>query len=209
MKQFQKRFAQRCEGMIAVEACVGMTLFMMLMLALYSLIPLFMAQSLIGHALIETCESMALETYGTSVLEDGDMQIKDIPIGIVKIICGVGAELSDITDPTEDRASFASSDRWFDFHGSLTPLNDQVIAAAKRRFAGYLAGSEAKADALLEGLGVEGGMSGLDFDGTTLDGSDLTISIRYKISLLIRLERFGLGTFDAGQRTCSRIWGSA
>lgn len=207
MRQTKKVPARHCEGIIAVEACVGMTFFAMLMLSLYTLIPLFMAQSIIGHALIESGESLALETYGTSKLDDGDMQIKDVPIEIVKLICGVHSAHSG--GASEQTGAFANDARWFDFHGSPTPVDSQVVEAAKLRLAGYLAGSYQAADELLKTLGIERGMDGLDFTGTTLAGSDLIICVKYDISLLIRLDMLGIGTFHSQQSTCCRIWGSA
>lgn len=209
MNRVFQKIKDRRDGMIAVEACVGLTLFMMMMLALYTLIPLFMAQSMIGHALTESCQSMALETYGTSKLDDGNMQIKDVPIELMKLFCSAKSIFAQSEVTEEDRDTFASDSRWFDFHGAEAPDNNQVIAAAKERFAGYLAGSYSKADEMLEILGIEDGMEGLDFTGTTLNGKDLTISVTYQISLLIRLDLFDFGIFDAGQRVCSRIWGSA
>lgn len=209
MKQLFQKWRERREGMIAVEACIGLTLFMMLMLALYSLIPLFMAQSMIGHALTESCQSMALETYGTSKLDDGNMQVKDIPIEIMKLFCSVKSNLSGSEVAEEDREAFVSDSRWFDFEGAEIPDNEKIIAVAEQRFAAYLAGSYSAADEMLEVLGVEDGMEGLDFTGTTLDGKDLIISVQYDISLLVRLDMFDFGVFSAGQKVCSRIWGSA
>lgn len=209
MKHSLKKLCRDCRGLIAVEACVGMTLFTMLMLAVYSLIPLFMAQSLIGHALVESCQSLALETYGTSKLDDGNMQVKDIPIELMKLFCSGKSLFAKSKVTAEDRAAFAGDSRWFDFHGADTPDDAKVIAAAKQRLAGYLAGSYANADELLRLLGVENGMEGLDFTGTTLSGKDLTISIQYRISLMFKSDFFHFGTFEAGQKTCARIWGSA
>ncbi|MGM9624787.1 MAG: hypothetical protein ACI3XM_03670, partial [Eubacteriales bacterium] len=71
---------------------------------------------------------------------------------------------------------------------------------------------------MLRNLGIADGLDGIDFTGTCLSGSDLTICISYDISLLIRpgstqnggssknvMDRFG--TFSTKQSVCSRIWG--
>ena len=39
------------EGVMALEACISLTLFLIAMMALYSLINMFTAQSMISHAL--------------------------------------------------------------------------------------------------------------------------------------------------------------
>ena len=48
---------------MALEACISLTLFLIAMMALYSLINMFTAQSMISHALQQTGQSIALENY--------------------------------------------------------------------------------------------------------------------------------------------------
>lgn len=51
---------------MALEACISLTLFLIAMMALYSLINMFTAQSVISHALQQTGQSIALENYKNS-----------------------------------------------------------------------------------------------------------------------------------------------
>ena len=205
-------------GMMAVEAGIGLLLFMMIMLSLYTLIPLFMAQSMIGHALQESCQSIAIETYGTSILHDGKASVTDLTKGLVELFCDAkSAKQVSVYDNESDR-SYTNDSRWFDPKGALAVNDAAVIEVAKERFATYLAGGTAAADAMLENLGIEDGLDGLDFTGTCLSGSDLTICISYDISMLIKPESNNIGksvktvtdqfgTFNTKQSVCSRIWG--
>ena len=69
-------------GVMAIEACVSLTFFMIIMYALYSMVTLFSAQSIIGHALSESCQSLALENYSTSK-SDGAWSVSQVPVSLV------------------------------------------------------------------------------------------------------------------------------
>lgn len=176
------------EGVMAIEACLSLTLFMMLMFALYSFITLFMAQSLIGHALTESSQSLAIETYGVTK-ENVGWNTSAVAVKLTQLIT---------TNP-QTAQDFTCDTKW-----SSDPA--KVKQMARQRFAAYLAGDEEKADALLLALGVENGLDGLDFDGTAVSGSDLTISVHYNVKLMVRLEAFHLGEFDTTQSVCARLW---
>lgn len=177
-------------GVMAIEACLAMTLFMMLMFALYSFIPMFMAQSLIGHALTQSSQSLALETYGTDKLDKG-WNTSALVVGLAKLI----------STNTDSNGTFVSDQKW-------TSDPDAVKQMARQRFAAYLAGSEEDADTLLRNLGVKDGLDGLDFGKTAVNGADLTISVHYTVRLQVRLDALHLGEFEATQSVCSRLWSS-
>ena len=65
------------DGVIALEACISLTLFLIVMLALYSLINMFTAQSMIAHALQQTGQSIALENYKNSKTDVKTMVFTD------------------------------------------------------------------------------------------------------------------------------------
>lgn len=203
MKQMIKRFREAQQGMIALEATIGLLLFLMMMLALYSIIPLFMAQSMIGHALSESCQSMALETYVTAKLDDGNLSVSDLPISVVEMISSIGGN-SQFDDSS---AAFSTDERWFDLNGKEVPDNALIEKLAKARFCAYFGGGEDKTDEMLKVLGIKNGLDDLDFSGSTFSGSDLVIVLKYKISLKIGLGDFS--QFESSQSVCSRLWGSA
>lgn len=211
MKKRFQAFREECRGAIALEACIGLTVFMMLMLAVYSLVPLFMAQNIISHALLESCQSLAIESYGTSKIDDGKAQISDLHMELLKLFCSAKSAVTSSSIDHERDAHYITDERWFDIIEKEYVVTDYsgVEDVARERFATYLAGGIEAADEMLENLGVVDGLDGVDFTGTKLDGSDLVISIQYTTRLKIRLEMFGFGEFSSVQQVCSRLWGSA
>lgn len=176
-------------GVMAIEACIGLTFFMIVMFALFSMVTLFSAQSLIGHALSESCQSLALESYGTDKA-DGGWSITRIPADLVNLFT---------TDP-QSNGKFTTDE-------NISKADESTVQSLSRaRFAAFLGGDEAGADAILKALGVQDGLGGMDFSKTSLDGADLNIRVTYKIELLIRADIFGLGEFTTTQSVCSRLW---
>ena len=209
MKLF-KNFTRRPDGesgMMAVEAGIGLLVFMIFMLTVYTMTPMFMAQSMIGHALEESAQSLAIETYGTSILHDDKATVSDLGKGLTELFCNAKSALQVSSYDNEPDAAYTTTDRWFDPKGELKVNDEVVIAVVKDRFATYLAGGVTAADRMLETLGIEDGLDGIDFAGTQLDGSDLTICISYKISVMMRQEAANFGTFSSKQSVTSRIWG--
>ena len=183
-------------GIMAVEACFSLTLFLLIMLALYSLLILFMAQNMIGHALTESSQSLALESYGTSQIT-GSWSLTNLPMGVARLF----------TSNPDNNQVFFSGERWFDTEGMYKADEDAVQEISRTRFAAFLGGGEEDADRILRTLGVKDGLNGMDFSESKLEGSDLTISVSYTVQLRFRLEAFHLGEFDTGQSVCARLWG--
>lgn len=55
MKKIFSGFKDEQDGAIAIEACISLTLFLIVMIALYSVIQVFTVQSMISHAMQEAC----------------------------------------------------------------------------------------------------------------------------------------------------------
>ncbi len=194
------------KGSVALEALIGMTLFIMIFFGLYSMSVMCMANSAIGHALSESAQSLALETYQTSIFDDGKAQLNDAAYETIKWIYRQIAKWSNNSD-----ADFIADEnlRWFDTDAhNLTP--DKVSAAlqevAPQRFAAFLSGSVEAADAALKNYGVKDGLSGIDFKESKLDGKDLILVVRYRIRLLIPVISMTNG-FETAQKVTVRIWG--
>lgn len=179
-------------GVMAIEACISLTLFMIIMYALYSMVTLFSAQSIIGHALSESCQSLALENYSASK-SDGAWSVSQLPASLVRLFS---------TSPERDDL--------FTNDENIGKADDTTVQnLSKTRFAAFLGGDVENADTILRALGVQGGLDGMDFSKTAVKGSDLTMSVTYKIALLIRADAFHLGVYTTTQSVCSRLWGSA
>lgn len=74
MKKIFSGFKDEQDGAVAIEACISLTLFLIVMIALYSVIQVFTVQSMISHAMQEACQSMALENYNQSMFKTGTLQ---------------------------------------------------------------------------------------------------------------------------------------
>lgn len=183
------------DGVIALEAAMSLPIFVFMMLALYSLTLLFTSQSLIGHALSQCSQSLSLETYSTNTLGR--------KWGTGALITGGLKSLLYMTDFNTD---FVSDELWFkETYGT----QEDVERMCRARFCSYLAGSEVEADTMLRAMGVTGGLAGMDFSESKLEGQDLTVTVKYKIRLIFGLRAFGMDLFDfdASQSVCSRLWG--
>lgn len=180
---------------MVLEACIVLPLFIFFVLTMYGLITVFMAQNVIGHALLESTQSLALDAYATDQFT-GNPSVGQWVQSLGQSLLGTAAD-----DPY-----FSNEERWYDREGGATQADWE--AAAKARFVGYLAGGdETKAQAILEGLRVTDGLDGLDFSNSTLSGSDLTIRVDYEITFFFN--PFDLGKFSTGQQACARMWGAS
>ena len=94
MKKIFSGFKDEQDGAIAIEACISLTLFLIVMIALYSVIQVFTVQSMISHAMQEACQSMALENYNQSMFKTGTLQ--QIPSKVFDWISGGHRELQYI-----------------------------------------------------------------------------------------------------------------
>lgn len=189
-----RKFTQEEQGVLALEATISLTFFTFFMLALYSLVTLFMAQYMIGHALSVSSQSLSLETYGTDKLGN-DWSIGG---GLNQLVQGIAGEGHTITN-------YSDNSLWFK---ETYTSSERVQSVCRTRFAAYMGGSVENADSILKKIGVVNGLDGMDFSETKLDGSDLIVSVSYKIRLIFGVERLGLGEFNASQSVCSRLWGS-
>lgn len=188
-------------GVLAIESLFSMLIFIILMMTFYSMIVLFMAQNLIGHALMQSSQSLALETYATSEMEAG-LSLQGLATGFIQLFSSDLSTISNLLSVDyQNDSEYTTRDTWHEEDA------DTVAEVARQRFASYLAGGAGAADAFLRNLGVIDGLAGVSFDGTGVSGSDLTITIHYRIQLLIRPDTFGFGVFDSEQSVCARLWG--
>ena len=200
MKKIFSGFHDGQDGAIAIEACISLTLFLIIMISLYSVIRLFTVQSMISHAAQEACQSIALENYSQTLFKTGTLQ--QIPSSVFDWISG------------GHREGFSTSAdfSWGEMLSPLTPEESEKkqlntnMSNAKQRFAAYLGGGIEKSDELLKNYGVVDGLNGISFAGTDKSGTDMTIKVSYKIRLLFYIEMFRFGEFESTQTVCCRLW---
>ena len=182
------------DGVIALEACISLTLFLIVMLALYSLINMFTAQSMIAHALQQTGQSIALENYKNSKSDVKTMQ--RLPLALLqKLTEGIGAS----SDSKYDVGGGAFSD-------SMVFTDFLSMNTVRKRFASYLGGNTENADKMLRNMGVVDGLKGITIKNGKISGSDAIIEISYKVRLIFYIEMFHFGEFESTQKVCCRLW---
>lgn len=198
MKKLFSRFRDEQDGVIALEACISLTLFLFVMLTLYSLLRMFTVQSMISHAAQEACQSIALEGYGNSTMETGTLQ--NIPNALVTLITG-GFNTKFNESPDFSFRNFLDLK-----NNAEAVVNAAAESTARTRFAAYLGGGETQADELLKNYGVVNGLQGISFTGTSKSGTDMTIQVEYRVRLIFYLEAFHFGEFKSTQKVCCRLW---
>ncbi len=180
-------------GLMAVEALLGFVVFMFAMYTIYSFIWLYMAQSKMSHALCESCQSLALESYGNDKMafswDKPGTKLKDVVVLMV----------TSIESEDESLDNFVSMDYWA---GNDELSESDVQALARERFYAYLGGDKDGAEEVMKGLKV----SNLNFDGTGINGDDLTIQINYKIRLLFGFNVMGKTEYETGQSVTCKMW---
>lgn len=179
---------------MALEACISLTLFLIAMVALYSLINMFTAQSMISHALQQTGQSIALENYKNSKTDVKTLQ--KLPLSLLqKFTDGIGAS----SDSKYDVGGGA-------FSNSMVFTDYLSLSTVKKRFASYLGGNMENADKMLQNMGVVDGLNGIKIKSGKISGNDVVIEISYKVRLIFYIEMFHFGEFESTQKVCCRLW---
>ncbi len=179
-------------GAITLEACVSVTLFMAFMLFFIGLFAMFHAQQTIAHAMVQSSQSLAFETYGTEKLEFEVGGKSGLGVAITEAITAIYDFASDSSE------SFSNDSRWYD--------EADCSEAVKERFVGYFSGGdEALAEKYLASLHVVDGLDGLDFSESKVEGGVLYVVVKYKLEYMFKLGDFGV--IEAEQCFSANLWG--
>lgn len=185
------------DGVIALEACLSLSVFMFLVLLMYNFIIVFEAQYTIEHAMLETGKSLAIESYATNKIIKadsmvaGDLITQSGSIGTIAQVLGLTASVKN-----KDYIAFT---KWYN-------EEQDTQNVTKKRFYAYLAGDKDKADVLLRRLRVENGAAGLNFSGTKVENGDLYIHVTFKCKMLFDYAPFGLGEITLNLMTRNALW---
>ena len=153
------------KGMLVVEASLALTAFMFFILFFLSFSRVYRAQEVVSHATFQTAQTMAVESYTRETVgESGTLgAITKLVDFVAKISKGTRPALID---------SYSS-------YGTVANLKGVVSDV----FALSIADKENEADIKLEQLGVKDGLDGIDFSGTSITGSVITVKVKYKVKL--------------------------
>lgn len=190
-KQRKERGRQSdISGLLSLEACISVLIFMMMMLILAGLFRMFMAQNATAHAVLETAQSLSLDAYAGEKIGNGGWGSES-----------VGDLINGLFGLYYDN-DFSSYDNWF---GEAADRDADVGEVVKRRFTAYISGGdENEADELLERLNVVNGLGGIDFTGSRVENGTLYVNVKYKLKYDFQIG--GLGQVDVEQEACAKLW---
>lgn len=175
-------------GLLSLEASIALTIFLFLMLFLYSFLVVFEARNQIGHVLLSTADSLALDAFATDTLAD-DSSLQ----GVLYHLYG---------NSVNSNGKYTESSKWYDGEKGS---DDSVVETVKTRFLYYLSGGDkTAANDILKKLNVMNGWEGLDFSKSTISGNDIQLQLEYTIEYEFKV--FGLATLSFSQSCASKLW---
>lgn len=190
----KKRNGER--GLLSLEACISVTIFIFLMLFMYSFFILFEARNVMAHALLATTDSMAKDAY-----ESSNDTNKTTVIGILESFYKTHIPNgSDFSDPRDWYTEVSERDA--DAEAQMATEQDVF----RTRFIAYLGNGDIdRAERLVKRLKIQGGLEGLDFSKTKVDGGNLYGSVCYKVDYIFDV--FDSDGLEMEHTACSKIWG--
>lgn len=152
---------KREQGLLTVEASMVLTFFTMFVLFLFGFARIYSAQGLVSHAVIQTADAVALESYLRETAFEGDAE-------------DVLHLTSKLTESDSLNINSFESLRTAD-----------VPKISKEKFITAIGKTEEEADAKLIGMGIKDGIAGIDFSECKMDLSkdDVIIAVSYTIKL--------------------------
>lgn len=209
-----------CEtGTMSLEASICLTLFIFVLLFMYSFFVVFEARNAMAHAGLATADSLALDVYETSKVE-GTNDISTLVSSIYHAVF-------------PDNSPFSSHEKWYtrdavdpDWNGNIyasdpgdgedddyeNGLGDKAYVSAlfasvlRERFFSYLAGSDNTRDveAILKKYHISSGMNSVDFSKSKIVNGDLYVIVSYKLDYEFNI--MNLFALQLEQTACSKLW---
>ncbi len=159
---------KREQGILSVEASIVLTLCTLFILFLFSFARLYSAQSQVSHAVLQSSDAIALESYLRENTLHGDE-----------------ADVVELANRLTGSTTVSAD--------SFTSLRSADIPkVARDKFIYAIADSEAKADAKLKSLGVKDGINGVDFSYSKMDLGNDDIIVYAKYTIEMQFPVFGM-----------------
>lgn len=146
-------------GVLTLEAAILMPIFIMLALALDGMFLFYMGQQIMVHTAAQTAKSMAFDPYAVARVQS------DSGDGLADLFVDFFGMFGSGHSSTEDWSSEKST--------------KDIADVARERFTAYLRGDKASGNGLLDIIGVSGGIDGIDFSESKIEGEYLLLKIRY------------------------------
>ena len=174
------------KGLLSLEACISLMIFIFLMLYLYSFFEVFEARNQMAHVVLSVADSIALDGLSDEIL----------------------SEDSGLADVIYEFYETVISENDFNNNISVEDMENDVeklIMVIENRFTAYLSnGDSDKADEILKNYGIKEGMAGLDFSKSKVEDGNIYINVVYEMEY--EFNTFGQDTVKLEQSACSKIW---
>ena len=182
-----RRVRSDTSGLLSLEASISLTIFIFMMLFVYSFLVVFEARNQMAHVLLTTADSLALDAFANETVDEKDESIQ-----------GVLYQL--FSNYQDGNGTYTESTNWY--AGSIADTQSVVEA----RFVAYLAGGDRnEADRILRSLNIVDGLNGLDFTGSKVDSGNIIIQVSYTVQY--EFNAFGMKDLKMQQSACSKLWG--
>ena len=132
-------------GILAVEASIVLTFFVLFALFLFSFIRVYRAENAVSHATLQAADAMALESY-----------LRENAVG------DKGADVVFLASRLTGSETLSESS-----FESLRTAN--IATIAKEKFSAAISNNESSTDETLKKLGVKDGLAGVDFSTSWVD----------------------------------------
>lgn len=184
------------KGLLSLEACITLPIFMFLMFFLYSFFVVFEARNEMAHVLLSTADSLSFDANENSGLGESGT--------VGQIIYGLYGSATNSNSDFTDYRTWYKSTTVEDDQGDQT-IDGTFEDIVRIRFIAYLTGGDSrKAEEMLKRYHVKGGVDGLDFSGSRVEDGKLYLSVRYTLEYEFRVFNGGEAQFE--QSVCSRLW---
>jgi hypothetical protein len=181
------------EGAVTLEACIVVTLFILFMLFLYSLFVVFLGHHSIGHAVLQSSESLSMDPYFSEQFTNST----DTPESVGDLLAIAANNIFKLNGASK---YYSSNIKWYD-----TKHAESVEAVAKARFIAYFAdGNEDDAKVLLDTYNVQNGLDGLDFSESRVEGGILYITVKYTMDYEFNF--FNMAKQPVRQSAKAKLW---
>ena len=184
------------KGLLSLEACIAVTIFIFLMLFLFCFFVVFEVRNEMGHVTLATANSMSLDAYENDTLGESDT--------IGQIFYNVYGQATNSQNDFTDFRKWYDDSTVTDENGNVT-LSAEFAGVVKARFIAYLTSGDAdKAEEILKRYHVVNGVDGLDFSGSHISDGKLYLSVKYEIEYEFNV--FNLGSNKFEHKACSKLW---
>lgn len=183
-------------GLLSLEACITLPIFMFMMFFLYSFFVVFEARNEMAHVLLSTADSLALDACENSGLGESGT--------VGQVLYNFYGMSTNANNPFTDYRTWYDTTTVENEDGS-TAIDGTFEDIIRTRFAAYLTGGDlSKTEEILKRYHVKGGSAGLDFSASHVSGGKLYLSLKYTLEYEFHVFDGGEVTFE--QSVCSKLW---